>query len=73
MADPSQTTILLQRLRCGDPHAAQELLPIVYAELHGLAERAMASQGPGHTLQPTALLHEAWIRLVEAEVLKKVT
>lgn len=47
----------------GDPKAAAELLPIVYEELRRLASRKMANEAAGHTLQPTALVHEAWMRL----------
>ena len=47
----------------GDPKAAAELLPIVYEELRGLAAQKMANEAAGHTLQPTALVHEAWMRL----------
>ncbi|MCP3916467.1 MAG: sigma-70 family RNA polymerase sigma factor [bacterium] len=59
------TVSLLRRIDEGDADAAQELLPIVYGELRRLASRAMAKQGPGHTLQTTALLNEAWLRLVD--------
>lgn len=58
-----EATRLLRRLREGDERAADELVPLVYAELHRLARRAMADLPPGHTLQPTALLNEAWVRL----------
>jgi RNA polymerase sigma factor (TIGR02999 family) len=54
---------LLQATRAGDPRAAAELLPLVYAELHDLARARMARQAPGHTLQPTALVHEAYLRI----------
>jgi RNA polymerase sigma factor (TIGR02999 family) len=47
--------------------AAQELLPIVYGELRKLAAHKMAQEAPGHTLQPTALVHEAWLRLLKPE------
>jgi len=47
----------------GDPKAAAELLPIVYKELRQLAAQKMANEAAGHTLQPTALVHEAWMRL----------
>jgi RNA polymerase sigma factor (TIGR02999 family) len=47
----------------GTLNAAQELLPLVYQELRRLAVQKMAGQAPGHTLQPTALVHEAWLRL----------
>jgi RNA polymerase sigma factor (TIGR02999 family) len=52
---------------CGDPKAAEELLPLLYDELRKLAAAKMAKEAPGHTLQPTALVHEAWLRLVEGE------
>lgn len=50
-----------------DPKAASELLPLVYDELHKLAAARMASEVPNHTLQPTALVHEAYLRLVGAQ------
>jgi RNA polymerase sigma factor (TIGR02999 family) len=48
----------------GDAKAADELLPLVYEELRRLAAQRMANEPPGHTLQPTALVHEAWLRLI---------
>jgi len=54
---------ILDRVHQGDPTAAEELLPLVYEELRGLAVRRMAREPPGLTLQPTALVHEAWLRL----------
>src|SRR6266700_7168405 len=48
----------------GEPRTAQEFLPLVYEELRKLAARKMANEAPGQTLQPTALVHEAWLRLV---------
>jgi RNA polymerase sigma factor (TIGR02999 family) len=59
----SDATHILAALAKGDPTAADELLPLVYKELRGLAAHKMAGQAPGHTLQPTALVHEAWMRL----------
>jgi RNA polymerase sigma factor (TIGR02999 family) len=56
-------TRLLVRVEHGDPQAADELLPLVYAELRRLAAQKMAREAPGHTLQPTALVHEAWLRI----------
>ncbi len=57
-------THFLKRIREGDAQAAEELLPVVYAELHEIAEHLMHGERSGHTLQPTALVHEAWLRLV---------
>ena len=51
----------------GDDHAADELLPLVYGELHAIAARCMGERKVGHTLQPTALVNEAWLRLIEPE------
>ena len=59
----SELTVILQRLDQGDPHAADELLPLVYEELRKLAAQKMAREIPGQTLQATALVHEAWLRL----------
>jgi RNA polymerase sigma factor (TIGR02999 family) len=60
----SDVTQILDRAQQGDPNAAEELLPVVYEELHKLATHRMAGEAAGHTLQPTALVHEAWLRLV---------
>jgi RNA polymerase sigma factor (TIGR02999 family) len=60
---PEQVTQLLNAAVAGDPHAAQELLPLVYEQLRHLAAARMTQQPPGHTLQATALVHEAWLRL----------
>ncbi len=57
-------TQLLAAASEGDSQAAEALLPLVYAELQGLARSFMAREGRGHTLQPTALVHEAYLRLV---------
>lgn len=54
----------MDRLQQGDAKAAEELLPLVYDELRKLAAHKMAHEAPGQTLQPTALVHEAWLRLV---------
>jgi RNA polymerase sigma factor (TIGR02999 family) len=59
----SAVTVILNRAQDGDPHAAEELLPLVYEELRKLATHKMAHEADGHTLQPTALVHEAWLRL----------
>jgi len=66
MADPSRTAILLQRLEAGDDAASDELLGLVYGELRRLAGAQMRDQRAQHTLQPTALVHEAWLRLAGA-------
>lgn len=60
---PADVTLLLNQIESGDPKAAEELLPLVYAELRRLASAKMAKEKPGQTLQPTALVHEAWMRL----------
>ena len=60
----SEVTRMLEALEQGDPKAAEELLPLVYSELRKLAAYKMAAEAPGQTLQPTALVHEAWLRLV---------
>jgi|ERR1051326_2152193 RNA polymerase sigma factor (TIGR02999 family) len=56
-------TQILERVEQGDAKAAEELLPLVYEELRKLAAQKMAHERPGQTLQPTALVHEAWLRL----------
>src|SRR5262245_31852279 len=62
MADLTQ---ILNALEQGDPHAADQLLPLVYEELRKLAQRKLARENPGQTLQATALVHEAYLRLVD--------
>jgi RNA polymerase sigma factor (TIGR02999 family) len=59
----SEITQVLQAVERGDARAADELLPLVYEELRKLAAHKMANEASGHTLQPTALVHEAWLRL----------
>ena len=59
----SGITHILGRLEQGDAKAAEELLPLVYAEMRQLAAHKMANEAPGQTLQATALVHEAWLRL----------
>ena len=61
----NQVTLLLRAWSAGDRTALDQLLPLVYGELHRLAERAMRGQPEGHTLQATALVHEAYLRLVD--------
>jgi len=63
----SDVTHILQAIENGDAKAANELLPVVYEELRKLAGYKMANEAAGHTLQPTALVHEAWLRLVKGE------
>src|SRR2546427_5431085 len=63
----SDVTHILERVERGDGKAAEELLPLVYEELRKLAAHKMAQERPGQTLQPTALVHEAWLRLAGAE------
>jgi hypothetical protein len=60
----SPVTRILSAIEHGDPSAAAELLPLVYDELRKLAAQKLAHEKPGHTLQPTALVHEAYLRLV---------
>jgi RNA polymerase sigma factor (TIGR02999 family) len=59
-----EVTSILDQIQQGDPHAAGQLLPLVYDELRKLAARKMARERPGQTLQATALVHEAYLRLV---------
>jgi RNA polymerase sigma factor (TIGR02999 family) len=60
----SDVTRILNAIDTGDPQAAEQLLPLVYKELRALAGRWLAHEAPGQTLQPTALVHEAYVRLV---------
>jgi RNA polymerase sigma factor (TIGR02999 family) len=64
---PEQVTQILGVVGAGDPQAADKLLPLVYEELRRLAAARMAQVPVGQTLQPTALVHEAWLRLVGAQ------
>jgi RNA polymerase sigma factor (TIGR02999 family) len=61
---PEQVTQILEAVGAGDAQAGEKLLPLVYEELRRLAAARMANETPGQTLQPTALVHEAWLRLV---------
>ena len=63
----SEVTQLLARIEQGDGDAADELLPLVYEELRKMAAARMAHEPPGQTLQPTALVHEAWLRLADGQ------
>ena len=67
MTDRDQVTNLLSAWQGGDESALEQLSPYIYRELHRLAARAMDGEAAGHTLQPTALVHEAWLRLVGNE------
>jgi len=60
----SDVTRVIEAIQRGDPKAAEELLPLVYEELRKLAASRMSNEAAGQTLQPTALVHEAWLRLV---------
>jgi RNA polymerase sigma factor (TIGR02999 family) len=62
----SEVTRILSAIEQGDPHAAEQLLPLVYDELRKLAAQKLAQERPGQTLQATALVHEAYVRLVNA-------
>jgi len=66
----SDVTQMLNAIEHGDPNAAEALLPVVYEELRKLAAQKMAHEAPGQTLQPTALVHEAWLRLTGNENVK---
>jgi RNA polymerase sigma factor (TIGR02999 family) len=63
----SEVTRILSAIEQGDPGAAEQLLPLVYAELRELAARQLAQERPGQTLSATALVHEAYLRLVDVE------
>ena len=67
MSEVSEITILLNRISEGDGEVTEELLPLVYAELRKLAQGYMQNERSDHTLQATALVHEAYIRLVDWE------
>jgi len=63
----SEVTRILSLIEQGDPHAAEQLLPLVYDELRKLAAQKLAQEKPGQTLQATALVHEAYVRLVDTK------
>src|SRR5262245_55424186 len=63
----SDVTRILSAIEQGDPHAAEQLLPLVYDELRKLAAQKLAHEKPGQTLQATALVHEAYLRLVDTD------
>src|SRR5215468_5343386 len=64
MPDTAPITLLLRDLRNGDQKALDQLVPLVYAELHRIASGYLRGEGAGHILQPTALVHEAYLRLI---------
>src|SRR5262249_28742232 len=63
----SEVTRILSAIEQGDPRAAEQLLPLVYDELRKLAAQKLAQEKPGQTLQATALVHEAYLRLVDVD------
>jgi RNA polymerase sigma factor (TIGR02999 family) len=63
----AEVTQILDAIEQGDPHAAEQLLPLVYEELRKLATRKLTQEAPGQTLQATALVHEAYLRLVDVD------
>src|SRR5437870_5925218 len=63
----NQVTRILSDIEQGDAHAGEQLLPLVYEELRKLAAQKMAQEAPGQTLQATALVHEAYLRLVDVD------
>jgi len=63
----SEATLILQALGRGERHSSEELIPLVYDELRRLAAVQLSAEAGGQTLQPTALVHEAWVRLVEVK------
>ncbi len=68
MADSNaDVTNLLQRWKAGDEAAQDALIPLIYEHLHRLAGRSLAGERPGHTLRPTALVHEAYLKLVHSK------
>jgi RNA polymerase sigma factor (TIGR02999 family) len=67
----SEVIRLLSAIEQGEPHAAEQLLPLVYEALRDLAARKLAQETPGQTLQATALVHEAYLRLVDVEQAQK--
>src|SRR5687767_8799242 len=65
VSESKEVTRLLQALKAGDHDAEGKLLDVVYRELHRIAARYMRRERPDHTLQPTALIHEAYLRLID--------
>src|SRR6516225_1230533 len=67
----SEATQLLNAMENGDPQAARKLFPLIYDELRRMAAHWLAQEKPGQTLQPTALVHEAYVRLVDTEKVQR--
>ena len=71
MADPrGEVTMLLDRLRAGDHEAGNQLIPLIYSELRRMAGAYLQRERPGNTLQPTALVHEAYLRLLGGQAVE---
>lgn len=68
LPDRQAVTQLLQQIGYGDKEAFDQLMPVVYGQLRKLAARCLAAEGTGHTLRATALVHEAYLQLVDAQV-----
>ena len=68
----SDVTKILSQIESGDPSAAEQLLPLVYDELRKLAVAKLAQEKPGQTLQATAIVHEAYLRLVDTEQIRHI-
>lgn len=68
---PPDVTLILSQMESGDPSAAEQLLPLVYQELRKLAAARLAQEKPGQTLQATALVHDAYIRLVDSDKVQR--
>src|SRR5215831_2647001 len=67
----SEVTRILDQIQQGDPSAAEQLLPLVYDELRRLAAQRLSHEKPGQTLEATALVHEAYVRLVDTEKIQQ--
>src|SRR5947208_13582307 len=67
----SDVTRILSAIEQGDPHAAAQLLPLVYEEVRKMAAQRLAQEKPGQTLQATALVHEAYLRLVDVDQVQR--
>ncbi len=68
MGTPGEVTILLEQWRAGDAEAGEKLFPLVIDDLQRIARRQFSAERSGHTLQPTAVLNEAWLKLLEQQV-----